>query len=225
MQYFTKLLPVLFQLFAKECRERVDCRDLKEYDISSRDFKNERKGQGTKKDSTDIGKVRNTKGDKRKRLRNKEEYGTNNDANQCGTDNRNGCETKEVSKDDGKGYDVKDIIDIEKRSGVEKYNLHLGEKANCIEDFINRCCDICWQCAISDPQVLLKFDVIGENFLNISDKFQEYHYTGVLDDNGVSNQTMQVVWPAVVIRNDEENIDILVDNAKGSVIIYKSSAL
>lgn len=94
-----------------------------------------------------------------------------------------------------------------------------------IEMYIRNCCDLCWQCAIIDPPIFLKFDVIGENFDDVTESFQEYHFKGTSDEIGLRNTVMQVVWPAVMMKDDVEDIDILIENAKGYVIVYPSSSV
>ncbi|XP_045165269.1 uncharacterized protein LOC123529120 isoform X2 [Mercenaria mercenaria] len=98
------------------------------------------------------------------------------------------------------------------------------DEMKCLEEYVNNCCDLCWQCAISDPPVLLKFDVLSKHIDDVSDNFQEYHYKGAVEDGGFSKTVMQVVWPAVVMYDDEGS-EILVDNAKGYVIVHVSSAV
>lgn len=99
------------------------------------------------------------------------------------------------------------------------------EALECIDKYINNCCDVCWQCAISDPSVFLKFDVTGKRFDDVSDIFQEYHFKGPTDEIGQCNTVMQVVWPAVMMKAGIENTDILIENAKGYAIVYPSSAV
>lgn len=68
--------------------------------------------------------------------------------------------------------------------------------------------------------MFLKFDVLGEHIAEIKDQYLEYPYTGQTEE-GIINTVMDVVWPAVVMRDDE--MDILLD--KGSVIVFSSTAV
>jgi hypothetical protein len=192
----------VLQLFAKECREKEQYRYIKDF--------------------FDNGQYQETK----------EEHGDGKclETGQEVIENGECLENKITGKgkDSNAKHDVANSCEVIDDAAVIKQVNYLNckEEISCIEEYITKCCDICWQCAISDPQVFLKFDVIGENIEHISDKFQEYHYKGAtVDETGVSNVVMQVVWPAVVIHNEGGNTDILVDNAKGFVLLYKSSAV
>lgn len=57
---------------------------------------------------------------------------------------------------------------------------------------------------ISDPQLFLKFDVIGKHIKGVSNKFQEYQSTIMVDSIGVNNTVIQVVWPAVVMKTEDK---------------------
>lgn len=98
-------------------------------------------------------------------------------------------------------------------------NMHI----KCLDVYIKSCCSLCWQCAISDPPIFLNFDVLGKHLNEIDNAFQTYTCSYQPDEEGVQETVMQVVWPALIMRDGDK--DILISNAKGSVIVYTSSSV
>lgn len=89
--------------------------------------------------------------------------------------------------------------------------------------YVRRCCDLCWQAVVMDPPVLLEFDVVGQKFMQISDRYQEYSPLEQLDKDGIQGTVMEVVWPAVVSQSADDKLRRRLGNAKGYVVVFKSS--
>lgn len=124
---------------------------------------------------------------------------------------------------------IKDVINNQEsaeRNNTDGGNEEFEDNKELIETYIEKCTRLCWQAAISDPPVNLKFDVIGVPFDEVKSKFTKYAGKISPDENDELNHVKYVVWPAVVIKcSENEEVEKVVGDGKGEVIIPESTSI
>lgn len=89
-----------------------------------------------------------------------------------------------------------------------------------LEDFFREYIDICWLMTISNPRLLLVFDIIGKPYSGvIKDRFKQYSAQETVESTEIKKGCVyEVVWPCVMLE-DESGV-----YSKGDVItvdVYK----
>ncbi|XP_060563678.1 uncharacterized protein LOC132723033 [Ruditapes philippinarum] len=99
----------------------------------------------------------------------------------------------------------------------EKQSETMEEGEAKLKDFFNEFIDICWLSAISQPKLILNFNVIDELYEgSIRDRFTQYACQDTVKDmSRVKNTIIEVVWPSVELE-DGSGI-----HTKGDVIVVE----
>lgn len=101
---------------------------------------------------------------------------------------------------------------------LSEFNLEISgsDMLEKVESFLKEFIDTCWLMTVSEPAIVLNFDVVGKMYSDYVDHFSVYSLKKPVDDPTRTEGTVyEVVWPCVQLKFNSEMYK------KGDVILIK----
>jgi hypothetical protein len=102
--------------------------------------------------------------------------------------------------------------EVMKLCSKEKY-INIQEK---LQNFLEEYIECCWLMTVSNPTMVLDFDVVGKQYAECADHFKEYSSKRPVEDvTQIQGTICEVVWPCVQLEDETAFY------MKGEVVVVK----